>query len=376
MTTSRQAAALQNVVRTLREGDKSAQIAAIHALGRSEERAATTALVSALKSADPDIRTLAMGKLAFSGAKAIVPAVVKRLDDPEPRVRQNAIYALRRLGAKPAADKVALLLNADPNEVVRLNAAWALGVLGAKKHAPALVRALDDANVNVVFASLRSLAAVAPKEVHVHVIKLARDPRRWGRTPDTQRDVILRLLHGDLDKKPVADLLRDVVRDGIRQAKREGKRPTSLGLREASSLLSEIGDRTGVPVLLDSLKGGEYPPQMACIALARLRETAAVPLILEGPMKNAFYPVMLKAVRALGEIGDARALPALASFFNDRVDDFPIDRSLLFCKDDPDLRLNALVAMGKIAARNLVEAVNSSDAFQRKLASELLAANW
>jgi HEAT repeat protein len=92
-------------------------------------------------------------------------------------------------------------------------------------------------------------------------------------------------------------------------------------------------------------------------------------------MKNGFYPVMLKAVRALGEIGDVRALPALAALFNDRAEDFPVERSLLFTKDNPDLRLTALVAMEKIAARNLVEAAHSSDAFQRKLAGELLSAS-
>jgi HEAT repeat protein len=375
MTISRQAAALSDLVRALQQGDKKAQIAAIHALGRCGDRGATAALISALKSADPDLRTLAMGKLVFSCAKDAVSAAVKGLADPEPRVRQNAIYALRRAGAKPAADKIAALLG-DPNEVVRLNAAGALAVLGGPKHVRALAGALNDANVNVVFAALRALAGIAPRDIHGHVLKLAGDERRWGRTPDTQRDVILHMLRADLKRKPVADLLRDIVQKGIRQAKREGKGLGSLELREAACLLSEIGDATGVPILLESLKGGEYPPQVACMAVARLREKSAVPFILAGPMQNAFYPAMLKAVRALGQIGDVRALPALASFFNDRVDDFPVERSLVFTKDDPDLRLNALVAMEKIAARNLVDAAHSPDAFHRKLASDLLAASW
>ncbi len=84
-----------------------------------------------------------------------------------------------------------------------------------------------------------------------------------------------------------------------------------------------------------------------------------MPLIIEEPLQNGFYPVKLKAVRALGEIGDARALAALGSFFNDRVDDFPVDRTHVFSKDDPDLRLTALTAIARIAAQSMRQAARS-----------------
>jgi HEAT repeat protein len=376
MVTSRQLAGLAESIRALCQGDKQAQIAALHALGRSQERGAIPALVSALESEDPDIRALAMAKLAFSGAKAVVPAILKHLNDPDPRVRQHALYALQRLGASSAANKIAAILLGDANDVVRLNAAGALAAVGSRRHAPAFARALLDRSPHVVFVAIKALAALTPREVHLHVLKLARDPKRWARVPETHRDVILRLLHADLDKKSVAALLRDTVREGIRQARRTGGRPFNLELMAAAGLLSEIGDPTGVPVLMEGLKGGEYSQQSAAVGLGRLKERSAVPGILAGPMKNGFYPVMLRAVHALGEIGDVRALPALAAFFNDRVDDFPVERSLAFSKDDPDLRLTALVAMGKIAAQSLEEAGDSPDAFQRNRVAELMGVPW
>lgn len=371
MARRRQEPVLEKWIDTLQRGGKRARIEAIHALGKLDDPRAVPHLVSALKAKDRDVRALAMGKLCFLNKPSIVPGVVKALDDSDPRVRQHAIYALQRMKARTTADRIAAMMTGDKNEIVRFNAALALAEVGGRRHKAAFVRALGDRNTNVVVTALRALARSAPREIAGHVLRLARDARRWGRIPQAQRDVIFRLLKGSLANKQVVALLREVVADEVAEAERSGTARYSMEAHEAACLLAERDDATGVPVLLAMLKGGEYSQERSCRALALLKERSAVPVILEHPLRNGFYPVMLKAVRALGEIGDARALPALASFFNDRVDDFPVERSLTFTKDDPDLRLTALVAIRKIASQTLLEATRSADAFERKLARRL-----
>ena len=124
-------------------------------------------------------------------------------------------------------------------------------------------------------------------------------------------------------------------------------------------------------LLMECLKGVDYSQERGMKAFAKLRDRSAVPLIIAKPLQNVFYAIKLKAVRALGEIGDVRALPALAVFFNARTDDFPVDPSITFTKDDPDLRVTALAAIAKIAAQGLKEAAASADPFESKLARQV-----
>lgn len=360
MVAERQEEVLERSLTALRQGGKQAKVAALHALGRLDDRRAIPALVSALESGDRDIRALAAGKLVFLNNGRIVPALEKALDDKEPRVRQHALYALERLKARRSADKIAGLLIRDKNEIVRFNAARALAAVGGRRHKAAFVRALKDRNSDVVITCLRALARLAPREVGSHILRLAGQAGRWRGIPERQKDRILRLLRGSLKQRGVLVFLRKIVSDGIREARQQGARSFSMAAVEAASLLAEAGDASGLPVLMECLKGGEYSQERGLKALARLKERSAVPLIIEKPLQNGFYPIKLTAVRALGEIGDARALAALGSFFNDRLDDFPVDRSHVFSKDDPDLRLTALTAIARIAGQSLGEAAEET----------------
>jgi HEAT repeat protein len=188
-----------------------------------------------------------------------------------------------------------------------------------------------------------------------------------------RRDVMLRLLENQLGRKEVRAFLRQMLEAGLREARKQGKSPTSLDLLEAARLLAETGDAAGVPVLLENIKGGDYTHERAAHVFGKLKVKEAAPALIEYSLPNGFYTIKLKVVRSLGEIGDVRALPALAGFFNGRIDDFPVDPSHVITKEDPDLRLTALAAMAKIAAQGLSAAAKSADAFESKRARELLA---
>ena len=364
---------MQEAIQALRQGNRSERLAAIHVLGRFEQPGAVPALVWATKSDDPGIRAAAMGKLVFANKKTLLPVLLNGLDDPEGLVRRHALFALERLKASSAADRIARILLSDRDEVVRFNAALALAAVATPKHAKAFVRALDDANVNVMHTALTALARLTPREISGHVLRLAADTKRWNGIAQTLKDVILRLMKDDLGKKEVRALLRKIVADGLRAARKAGKASYSMDVMEAACLLAETGDAIGLPVLVAAMRsGGEYSRERGARMVARLKAASAVPAVIDGALANGFFPIKIKAVTALGDIGDVAALPTLASFFNDRVDDFESERSAPFAKDDLDLRLRALAAMAKIATANLRRAAAEGDAFEKKTARRLL----
>jgi HEAT repeat protein len=371
---SRSQKTLRSCIQALGEGSPEAQAEAIHDLGRLDDPRAIPALVATLKSGSPRLRALAMSKLVFLNNRRIVPALVKALADKEPRVRQHALYALQRLKVRAAAGKMARLMVGDRDALVRLNAAMALAAVGARRHVPAFVRALKDSNYNVVLTALGAIRRLAPREVSRHIVRLVRDKKRWAAVAQGHRDVTLALLRGSLEKKEVVALLRGIVGPAVAEARRTGGSALTMETMEAARLLAEAGDRTGVPVLLEALGGGEYSQEKAVAALAALKEASAVPRITQTALQNGFFPIKLKTIRALGEIGDVRALPALAVIFTDRTDDFTMDRSHVITKDDPDLRLTTLAAMARIARINISRAVRSPEPLVSKMARKMIAA--
>lgn len=353
MADPRHEAALKDSLRQLRQGDRAAQVCALHALGRLDDPRGIPALVAVLSSPDADLRALAMGKLAFLNSRRIVPDLLSALADKEPRVRQHALFALQRMKVRAAADRMARLMLRDADKIVRFNAALALSDVAAPKHAAAFARALADDHNDVVMAALKALSSLQPKQISRHVLALLGNAKRWDRFPQGLRDVIVRLLKGSLGQRKVVLALRQMAAEGIAAAKKMDKPSYAMEVMEAACLLAEIGDATGRPVLMHALGGGEYAQERALRGLALLKDRSAVPLIVEKPLQNDFFPIKLKAIRALGQIGDLRALPALASIFNGRIDDFPVDCSMAFTKDDPDLLQTTLEAMDRIVRENL-----------------------
>lgn len=372
MGTTRKFETLAEAVTALRRGGKQGRIAAIYALGKLDDPKGIPALVAVLDDPDPDLRALAMGKLVFFNDRSLVPRLVQALGDREPRVRQHALYALQRLKAASAADQIARVLGRDKDETTRYNAVLALAAVGTRKQVPAFVQALDDPSIKIMVAALQALARLAPGQVARHVVRIVREERRWAKVPQASRDVVIHLLKDSLKDKAALSLLRKIVAEGLALARKEKRPPMAMDLFEAAQLLGFAGDRLGVPVLLVALKGADYSQEKSLAVLAALKETSAVPRILETAFQNGFYMIKLKAIRALGEIGDVRALPALATIFTDRTDDFPAEKSVIFAKDDPVLRSTALAAMAKIAQANLRASARADDPFPAKTARRLL----
>jgi HEAT repeat protein len=132
--------------------------------------------------------------------------------------------------------------------------------------------------------------------------------------------------------------------------------------KEVASALGEIGDRKAVPVLVRLLKSRDNYTRMAAMdALGRLRAAEAVEPLIQLALDGGLEPLLnKKAIEALGEIGDARAVPALVRMLTNerRGVSFYVESSF------------ALFQVGQPAADALLAVLEGRDAELSRWAAE------
>jgi len=242
--------------------------------------------IAALKDEDWAIReeaATALGTLRDS--RAVVP-LVSVLRDTDRAVREAAIGALTAIG-EPSVPALGLCLS-DPQ-------------LGVQEAASAVLAVIADERVlDPLIASLRNRDWI----VRMHAAKAL------GRIKDSS------------SIEPLIPLLQDKVK-----AVRE----------EVTTALAAIGD-AAIPSLLEALTHVEWLVRLHAIeALGKTRSPAAVEPLLSVLFNDQDTAIREDAVRALGLIGDPRAL------------DF-----LQVALKEPGLRPLAVEAMGHIGDRRAV----------------------
>ena len=242
--------------------------------------------IAALKDEDWAIReeaATALGTLRDS--RAVVP-LVSVLRDADRAVREAAIGALTAIG-EPSVPALGLCLS-DPQ-------------LGVQEAASAVLAVIADERVlDPLVASLRNRDWI----VRMHAAKAL------GRIKDSS------------SIEPLIPLLQDKVK-----AVRE----------EATMALAAIGD-AAIPSLLDALTHVEWLVRLHAIeALGKSRSPAAVEPLLSVLFNDQDTAIREDAVRALGLIGDPRALDFLQVVLKER-----------------GLRPLAVEAMGHIGDRRAV----------------------
>ncbi|MDD5679370.1 MAG: HEAT repeat domain-containing protein [Kiritimatiellae bacterium] len=165
------------------------------------------------------------------------------------------------------------------DEKTRLKAVAELGRIGNEKAARPLIKALNDESVEVRIGAIQALAWMQAKEAVPALIELSANN-------DT----------------------------GIR--------------RRAAQALGQIGDSRADPALLKLLNDPDHHvKQNAMFALGWLKSEPAVPELMErikkGNVEDPYQrDLMATAVRALGSIGDKRALPLLKDLA-EKANDYP-----------------------------------------------------
>jgi HEAT repeat protein len=211
------------------------------------------------------------------------------LKDRLPTIRISALAALGKL-RDPRAIGPAVALLGDPDSKVRTSAAAALKKFGKAAHAP-MLEAYRVGNAKTRFVLLSALGRVKSPAISELLIAALDDPQADIRVEAA------RVLGVRKDRRAVDRLL---------QAVAEGGRLQHCCVRA----LGEIGDARAFDSLQDLLTTPDHI--LACEvvrALPKLDKARAVDRLLEALAEEG--PHRASSVRALGEIGDARAFEPL-----------------------------------------------------------------
>jgi cyclophilin family peptidyl-prolyl cis-trans isomerase/HEAT repeat protein len=278
-------------------------------------------LVTLLRDPEGRIRrasALALGRVGLSEA---TPALVATLDDGDPEVREAAAFGLGLIGDRAAAPRLTAAL-ADPDGRVQGRAAEALGRMGVSDAAPAIGK-LVSARI-----AAGALAGIGDDELGT------------ARAPDAEA---FRLgLYALVQLKawePIASAVLD------------GRGEPTVRWWPVAYAAYRIQDGRALPALKWFVRnGGVEGRALAARGLGGIKgrtigatqpDPEVVPALL--PLVGGDQPMRVRAaaVRALGQVGDERAVPALVG--------------LLRARDaDDTMRLEAV---GALAALGAAEAV-------------------
>jgi HEAT repeat protein len=378
--------------------------AVIEALGGLRYPPAVDALLPSLASETDEISNAAIDALSQIGVPAVEP-LIAALKDPKAQVRERAAEALGRIGDARAVEPLITCLknpgldqpaadgqdmsnsdesddqkkaHAEENAQVRQKASEALGKLGKPAVEP-LLACLDEKD-----PSVRCLAATALGQTHdaravapliAHLVELSgkdvtdEENSAGVNVHDSLRDALANL--GEPAIKPLLECLKDKdvhvqedAADVLGQlhylpSDTEGKAAFFILLQSWDKLV-ELGAPAVAP-LLGCLKDEDYNRrQGAARALGELGDKRAVdPLIACLQDDNA--DVKKNATKSLGELGDKRAVAPLIDVFKN---------------EDTEIKTSAAEALDSLgdsaAVAPLTAALTDTDAGLRQACAQAL----
>ena len=245
---------------------------------------------------DPDHALLA--KVDFPRPEEMV--AVQLFKDPNVLGRIDAAHALARTGNRNHLTLLRQVLFNDRFWGVRAEAARALGSMGLEDAATVLVHGLDEIeNPKVrraVYAALRGFKST----------RLAADVERWrGREESYFAEAEALRTLGALQHPRYPEILKEALdveswNDVTRSAALEG--------------LAASRSREWIPLMLDGTREG-HGQRARMAAIRCLAQYDALPTAVQDRLidliNDPFLLVRIGAVRALHQIGDERAVPAL-----------------------------------------------------------------
>lgn len=389
-----------DLLRSLRGGSVTTQIEAARLLGDAGGAAAIEGLIAALHSTElPPLRRAAADGLERIGDPAI-PALIAALSHSDQGVQGYTLYVLRQLGAVAIPSLITAFTN--PDRTIRRNAAVALkGIAGrGLPVVPALIEALRDESSNVrvyaafVLSDLVDLRAVEPlidalhdahRETSLFVAAaLSRTLAARDDLLDDVRFVAFDRARKHFDDPGTVPWLLNTLKDANDWERLIAA--IALGhandLRAVDPLLTLLCDDTAIircgaaaalgnlgdPRAIDSLLAAFDDPDVdlwvrcsAVYALGKIDDPRCVDLLDHAARRADHWRIRERAVQALGQCGDRRALPTL---------------QWALCEDDPAIResaTGALVRFGDAAVPELAGALRDANACVRQSAAKALA---
>ncbi len=310
-------------------------------LGKIRDQAALLHLLKHLSSSYFAVRGAAITALKPFGA-ALVPHLLKMIavnesevadllataaDGTNPAAQVRAINALGSLEEHRAVPLLKHLVVGDNPEVAEAAqealskigcAAWGrcgavilLGEVGDPSLIPEMQKSLKDDSANVRLEAVRALGKFANQEVVGLLAQIApEDPDPYIRA-EALRTIRWTGIHSTVAVDAALSALED---------------PDWQVCTQAARLLGNMREERAIAPLVKALHHPNWTVRQSAEGALCNFGTAAVPALAEA-LGNGDWVVRLRAARALGEIGDPQAIPALAKALT-REDEHPRARTI------------------------------------------------
>ncbi len=298
--------------------------------------AATPALTHSLLNDHPLIRGRVAEVLARTKDPQAVPALLSALGGEYYTVRSRAAQALGAIGAPESLQPLLEALH-DQELEVRIAAVRAVGRFKRRETFDNMADLLlEDAQIEARQAAAEALGATGDAQAIPYLMIALRDPFWWYER-EQAADALLQAIAGlgAMTVEPLLEALNDdemAVRRFAAQLLGRIKDPRALkplGMRlydthfevgrAAAESLAGFGP-PGLKTLAEALQHPEtWLRQHAIAGLTLSGDQRIVPVILD-MLNDPEREVRKQAIRSLGELKDARALPALQAIAIDRRD--------------------------------------------------------
>lgn len=285
-----------------------------------------------LKDSDTEVRHLSKKILANIGHSAIEPLVEILRTSTDRDMRKNAAEALGEIGSLEAIEPLILTL-ADASWFVRKTAADAIIALG-RDVIPYLTDALSTDNEDIQYWVTATLGTIGKEAVYplIDVLRNGEREMRYfaaealGRIADPI--AVNQLVEALRDqswpvRKNAAEALQQIGESTIATLIRALKNENNDIRYWTKKVLRNFGDPVIVP-LSGYLRDGDDDLRIyAAFALGEIRNTAAVPHLIEG-LKDKNEWVRRYVVTALAEIADPRAAGPIIDSMLQESDDMKL----------------------------------------------------
>ena len=278
------------------------------------------ALLGLLHDEQPQVRldaVKALGEIVDMGpsghkkaSPAVLAAFVDALEDDHTEVRKCAAIMLRVLAEPSTVEPLIEVVRSDESPEVRQTAARALQEIGDPRAVDVLIEVLEDPqqDVDVRREVAEALGKTGDDRAIEPLITALNDPDWQVRIGALAVTDVLRDYH----------VLRPLLIDRLQD---EDWQVRDIAARRVMKL-GELKDPEAFSVLATALSDGQPNVRASVVtSLGMLKDRRAVPLLIGALQRDDNSYVRWHAARALGELGDARAVGPLQAIEADENED-------------------------------------------------------
>lgn len=314
-----------------RDADPIVRRGVVKALSGVKDKRVIKAIAKASRDSDPEVRKDAIRALIRRKAEGIETLCDIIPVEKDAGNKAMAMHGLERAKTDRAANVLCDVLRNEPSAVLRRKAAWTLNTMGHAAAIEALIQALQkDEDGGVRQNAATALGSVPDPRCTAPLVAVLSD-----KDPELRECAVIGL-------KKLADSIPETMNDKatVQALIRMLDETHEQTCQFAVEALGKIGHPDAVEPIMNVLEGCKHPHLRwtTIEALGELRDPRAVDMLVGELSSNV--EIKDYAAKALGKIGDARAVSHLMTLLRSR---------------HYDVRQVAAEALGKIGDKRAVD---------------------